>query len=261
MGLLFPSLLLGGAAWLPSLGGVASGPLSFCMVLPSFSPFLVVLLSLSSSLGWCCLASFVERCCVVPSPFAWCRLPFPPSLGGARFSPLFCWVVLSTFSSFRWGCFPSLFCWLVLPSFPSSFGWGTFCPPLLLGGAALPPPHLGLLFPSLLLGGAAWPPSLGGVASGPLFFCVVLPPFSSFGWGCFPSPLLLGGVAWPPSLGGVALFHLFLRGAASLPHLLWAGLFEKEKSKTEKKTKLKTKNRNKEKQRGKQKEETKKRKN
>ena len=27
MGLLFPSLLLGGAAWLPSLGGVASGPL------------------------------------------------------------------------------------------------------------------------------------------------------------------------------------------------------------------------------------------
>ena len=90
---------------------------------------------------------------------------------------------------------------------------------------------MGLLFPSLLLGGAAWPPSLGGVASGPLSFCVVLPSFSPFGWGCFPSPLLLGGVAWPPSLGGVALFPLFLRGAASLPHLLWAGLFEKEKSK------------------------------
>ena len=74
----------------------------------------------------------------------------------------------------------------------------------------------------------------------------------------YRSPLLLGGVAWPPSLGGVALFPLFLRGVAFLLHLLWAGLFQKEKSKNRKKTKLKTKNRNKEKQRGKQKEETKK---
>ena len=39
VGLLFPSLLLGGAAWPPSLGGVALFPLSFCVVLPSFSPF------------------------------------------------------------------------------------------------------------------------------------------------------------------------------------------------------------------------------
>ena len=71
---LLSPLLLGGVAWPPSLNGVALFPLLF----------------------------------------AWCSLPFPPSLGGARFSPLFCWVVLSTFSSFRWGCFPSLFSWVVL---------------------------------------------------------------------------------------------------------------------------------------------------
>ena len=74
---------------------------------------------------------------------------------------------------------------------------------------------MGLLFPSLLLGGAAWPPSLGGVASGPLFFCVVLPSFSTF-------------------FGRVS--------------------FKKKNQKIEK-NEVKNKKRNKEKQRGKQKEE------
>ena len=158
VGLLSPPLLLEGAA-LPSLslGGVFGWgyfSLLFCWVVPLGLPLLVVLLSLSSSLGWCCLASFVERC-VVPSPFAWCRLPFPPSLGGARFSPLFCWVVLSTFSSFRWGCFPSLFC--CLPSPP-------------LGGAAFP-----LLFSWVVwLGLLRWV-----VLRCSLSFCVVLPSFTT----------------------------------------------------------------------------------
>ena len=64
---------------------------------------------------------------------------------------------------------------------------------------------LGLLLPwrcfPLLLRGAAWfLPSLGGLSC-----LVVLPSFSSFGWGYFIPRLLLGGVSWfPPSfLGGV----------------------------------------------------------
>ena len=177
----------------------------------------------------------------------WCRLPFPPSWSGARFSPLFCWVVLSTFSSFRWGCFPSLFCWLVLPSFPSSFGWGTFCPPLLLGGAALPPPSLGgaafflsffvvlpsfpsfleclllfggaaflllllwvgLLSPPLLLEGAALPSlSLGGVLGGTTF------PFSSVGW-CRLASLFGWCCVWPSLLLRGAAFLLLLLGGAA----------------------------------------------
>ena len=138
----WPSLLLRGAAFL--------------------LPLLVVLLSLSSSLGWCCLASFVERCCVVPSPFAWCRLPSPPSLGGARFSPLFCWVVLSTFSSFRWGCF------------------------LLVGAAFLLLLWVGLLSLSSSLGWCCLASFVGWCCVIPSLFCVVLPSFPSFlGWGSF----------------------------------------------------------------------------
>ena len=71
---------------------------------------------------------------------------------------------------------------------------------------------------------SAWSLSLGGVASGPLSFCVVLPSFSPFWWCCFLSPLLMGVVAWPPSLSGVALFPLLLRGAAFLSLLPWVGL-------------------------------------
>ena len=141
---------------------------------------LVVLLSLSSSLGWCCLASFVERCCVVPSPFAWCRLPFPPSLGGAGFSPLFCWVVLSTFSSFRWGCFPSLFCWLVLPSFPLLLRVGHLLSPSSVGWCCFASSTFGAAFPLLfswvvLLGLLRWV-----VLRYSLSFCVVLPSFPTF---------------------------------------------------------------------------------
>ena len=206
VGLLSLPLLLEGAA-LPSLslGAVLRlATLSFSSVawcrLASFVGCCCVLHFLPFWLFGCCFASsFVERCCVVPSPSLRCCLHFPPSLGGARFSPLFCWVVLSTFSSFRWRCFPSLFCWSVLPSFPSSFGWGTFCPLLLLGGASLPPPPLGLFFPCLQLGGASWPPSLGAVA----FY--TLP----FAWCCIPSPPL-GGAAFSPSSVWVLLCLLLL---------------------------------------------------
>ena len=189
MGLLSLPLLPEGTA-LPSLslGGVLGG---------ATFPF--------SSVGWCCLASFVGWCCVIPSLlFAWCCLPSPP-FGGAAFSPS---SVKEPLGLLRWlvmRCSLSFF--VVLPSFPFFFGWGCFLTPLLLEGAALP-----------CL-------SLGGVASGPLSFCVVLPSFSPFWWCCFLSPLLLGGVAWPLSLNGVALFPLLLRGAAFLFLLPWVGLF------------------------------------
>ena len=126
-------------------------------------------------------------------------------------------------SSVGWCCFVSL------------FGWCCVWPSLLLRGAAF----LLHLWVGLLLGGAALPPSLGGVASGPLFFCVVLPFFSSFGWGCFPSPLLLGGVAWPPSLGGVALFS-FCVVLPPFPTFFGRVSLKKKNQKIEK-TKLKTK--------------------
>ena len=67
VGLLFPSLLLGGAAWPPSLAGVASGPLSFFVVLPSFSPF-----------WWCCFLS----------PLLLGGVAWPPSLSGVALFPL-----------------------------------------------------------------------------------------------------------------------------------------------------------------------------
>ena len=263
VGLLFPSLLLGGAVWPPSLGGVASGPFSFCVVLPSFSPFWWCCFLSPLPFG-CCLASFVERCCVVPSPFAWCRLPFPPSLGGARFSPLFCWVVLSTFSSFRWGCFPSLFCWLVLPSFLPPSG-GAPLVPLFCWVVLLCLPLWVVL--RLALSSFAWcclpSPPLGGAAFGwcrlaSLFrWCCVWPSLLLRGaafllhiwvWLLSP-PLLLEGAALPSlSLGGVlggatfpfssvewcrlaSLFgwccvwpSLLLRGAAFLSLLPWVGL-------------------------------------
>ena len=84
VGLLFPSLLLGGAAWPPSLGGVASGPSLLLRGAASLLLLWVGLLPLSSSL-WVVLrlASFVGWCCVIPSLFAWCCLPSPPSLGGS----------------------------------------------------------------------------------------------------------------------------------------------------------------------------------
>ena len=89
-----PSHPFGGAAfsllfcWVVLLGllrwAVLRCSLSFCVVSPSFPSFLGWgCVSLPSSVGWCCLASFVGWCCVIPSLFAWCCLPSPPSLGGS----------------------------------------------------------------------------------------------------------------------------------------------------------------------------------
>ena len=147
---------------------------------------------------------------------------------------------------------------VVLPSFPSFLQVGLLCPLLLFGGASLPLHSLdggfwvGLLFPSLLLGGAAWASLFGwccvwpslllrGAAFLLLLLVGLLSLSSSLGWCCLAS--FVGWCCVIPSL--------FLRGAAFLHHLLWAGLFQEEKSKNRKKTKLETKNRNKEKQRGK----------
>ena len=83
----------------------------------------------------------------------------------------------------------------------------------LLGGATFPLSSVwwcclgGVAFSSLICGGCCIPsPPLGGAAS--LAFCVLLPSFSSFGWGCFL--LLLGGALPPPSLGGVGLLFPFV---------------------------------------------------
>ena len=83
VGLLFPCLLLGGAAWsTPLLGGVAFSNLFSGG--PAFLPLLLVGLPLGGaaffpfSVGWCCLVSFF---------FGWCC--FSPLLcRGAAFLPL-----------------------------------------------------------------------------------------------------------------------------------------------------------------------------
>ena len=110
-----PSLLLGGAAWPPSFGGVVF-PLS--------------------SVGWPEFFVFffwVEL--LFPSPFAWCCFS-SPLLGGAAFPPLFHWLVLLglfllwlvlffpslfsvSFFPLLWvALFSPLFCWVVLAGCP-----------------------------------------------------------------------------------------------------------------------------------------------
>ena len=147
MRLLSLPLLLEGAA-LPSLslGGVLGGAtfsFSSVGVVPLGLPLWVVLRLALSPFAWCCLPSPPFGGAAFSLLFSWVLLCllllwavlrfFPLLLRGAAFLSLLpwvglvslsllCWVVLSTFSSFRWGCFPSLFCWLVQPSFPSSFG-------------------------------------------------------------------------------------------------------------------------------------------
>ena len=105
-------------------------------------------------------------------------LPYPP-LGGAAFSPLFCWVVLLGFLRlgvvllfsflllvvllgllllwavlvfqfpFRWCCLPSpVFCWVALLGL-SFFGWCCFFPLLLAWCFVLCPPWSGAVFPPL----------------------------------------------------------------------------------------------------------------
>ena len=101
VGLLSLSSSLGGVAWPPSLSGVALFPLllrgaAFLSLLPC-----VGLVSLTSSVGWCCPPSFP----CFPSPLLWVVL-----LGLLR------WVVLRYSLSF---C-------VVLPSFPTFFGRVSF---------------------------------------------------------------------------------------------------------------------------------------
>ena len=175
------------------------------VVVVSFS-FLVVLLGLL--LPWRCFPLLLRGA-------AW----FLPSLGG-----LSCLVVLPSIPSIGWGCFfPCLLLgffplWVVSPVwrcclhplfsvwqlFPmSSVGWCCLVSSFLLGGVVVFSFScwvvlLGFLLPRrcfpLLLRGAAWfLPSLGGLSC-----LVVLPSFSSFGWG--------GAARSPPPFGGVAVF-------------------------------------------------------
>ena len=166
---------------------------------------IIIIIIIPWLFGCCFASSFFGRCCVVPYPSLWCCLPSPPSLSEAAFSPSSVWwCFISSPSSlggaafspssagrccltfsffgwcFGWGYFFLLFCWVVPLGFPlwvvlrlalSPFAW-----------CCLPsPPFWWCCFLSpLLLGGVAWPPSLGGVALFPLFFCVVLPSFTTF---------------------------------------------------------------------------------
>ena len=112
VGLLFNSLLLGGAAWPPSLSGVALFPLLLRGA--AFLPLLpwVGLVSLPSSVGWCCPPSPpLGGDAFPPSSVGWCCLPSPP-LGEAAFPLLFSWVVLL-----------GLLRWVVLRYSLSFFAW------------------------------------------------------------------------------------------------------------------------------------------
>ena len=128
--------------------------------------------------------------------------------GGASFLLLLLWVgLLSPPLLLEGAALPSLSLGGVLggATFPfSSVGWcrlasfvGCCCvlhSPSLRGAAFLLSLLVVLLSPLLLLGAALPPPSLSGVALFPLLFALVLPSFPSFlGWGSFLSPLLLGG--------------------------------------------------------------------
>ena len=195
VGLISLPLLLEGAA-LPSLslGGVLDG---------ATFPF--------SSVGWCRLASLFGWCCVWPSLL----------LRGAAFLLPLLVVLLSLSSSLGWCCLASFVerCCVV----PSPFAWCRLPSPPSLGGLVSLPSSVGWCCPpSPPLGGDAFPPS-------------------SVGWCCLPSPPL-GGAAFPLLFSWVVLLGLlrwvvlcyslsFLRGATFLHHLLWAGLFQKEKSK------------------------------
>ena len=164
-----PFCCLGAALPPPSLSGVALFPLLLCgAAFLSLLPC-VGLVSLPSSVGWCCP-------------------PSPPPSGGAPFVLLFCWVVLLCLLHL-WGYFSLLFCWVVPLGLP------------------------------------LW-----------VVLRLALSSFSSFGWGCFPSPLLLGGVAWPPSLGGVALFPLFAWCCLPSPPSLGGSLSKRKIKKIEKRS-------------------------
>ena len=228
-----PSLQLGPAFLSPPpLGGVAF-PISFQVVLPSFSssgwgcfPLLfgwVVLLGFF--LLWVVLMFFFTCLVVLPS--------FPSSV-------LFCWVVLLGLL-LLWVAIP-LSIGVELPYF-RSFGCWLRSPSLLLRGVAfLPFLWRVVLFSPLRLGGAAWsPPPLGGVAF-PLSFCVLVPSCPSSWWDYFSPRLLLGGAAWStravlrcfffawcclssPPFGGAAFPRLLLGGAAGFSPVGWCCCF------------------------------------
>ena len=159
---------------------------------------------LQSSFVWCCVPSPPLRWgCVPPSSVGWCFAVFlpspfsvvlPSSSFGWLFSPLLLGGAAWFFLPFGWCCLPSLGGAAFLPSsvgwcrLVSSFFWVVllFCVVL----RSFPSLWVGLRSPSLMLGGAAWfpsPPLSGGGVAFSLSFCVVLPPFASFGWGCVPS--------------------------------------------------------------------------
>ena len=210
--LFFLLLLFGGAAFLllllvgllhpPSSVGWCCLVLSFLLggvVVVSFSCW-VALLGLLL-LGDVFLSFYVVLLGFFPlwvvSPVWWCCLPSPP-LGGAAFSHVFFLV-------------SSLFGWSLLfggAAFIRSFGCGSFfhvfCWVVLFGLL-----HL-----------------LGGVACFSFSCLVVLPSFSSFGWG--------GAARSPPPFGGVAVFPSPVRwcclpsppfgGTASSPVFCWVVL-------------------------------------
>ena len=159
-----PSLLTGGAAWCsPFLGGVAF-PISFQVVLPSFSFCCVGLLFspplLLGGVAWSTLPWVVLRC---SSLFAWCCFPFHVLGSGALLLStvgcclvfLLLWAVLPFPSPLAWCCLPLLWVELFfLP--PLSVGWGCLVSPALGVVAVFSVLLVGLLSPSLLMGGAAW---------------------------------------------------------------------------------------------------------
>ena len=91
-----------------------------------------------SSVGWCRLVSsfLLGGVAVIPSPVWRCCLPSPP-LGGAAFSPVFCWVVLLGFHPSMGGVAVfSLSCLVLLGLLLLLGWWGCFVPRLQLGGVA-----------------------------------------------------------------------------------------------------------------------------
>ena len=231
-----------------SLSFSFSFPFSFIFI---FSFFIV---SFVFSFGWCCLVfsllGFVFLSfnvvllgffffgwsllfgCVAFHPLQWVVVRFPCLLlGGAAWFPPSFWVVLLFFLLLLVGCS------FITSFFVPSLGGVAF--PLLLRGAAwcLPPFGGVAVFPFPVRWGSLPPPPLGWDAFSPVFcwvvllgfllafrWCccfsfsclVVLPSFSSFGWGHFITRLQLGGVVWfPPSLWVVLLFFLLLLGGAA----------------------------------------------
>ena len=220
-GVAFPaSHLLGGAAWFPSLLGRVAFPISFCVVLPSFSLLWVGLRSFPL-FSWVVLLGppdgvglFFRGAAFLPLGGAAFFLSGFPSLGGVavffcpsggtNFSPVFCWVVLLGPLSFQSHFRVGGAAWF---AFPPSWAVLLFFLLLLRGAAFLPLLWVGCFFPSSV----GLCPPLWAVG-------VVLLSFPSFGVGLRSPSLRLGGAAWSSSSFGWCCFSpLLCRGAAFLP--------------------------------------------